>query len=384
MCHNYYKNRGGEDVAFDKEVDLLRKNGYEVILYTKHNKEINNFWKKLRIFFNFFFSYQTYKEIDGIIRKNKPDIAHVYNIYSYISPSIYFILKKHKIPIIQTIYNFRFFCSNGLCLRNKNICYTCLKLNFFNIFKICNSKKLYDFQLKISIYLLRKLKIYINFISYFVSPSLFVKNLLVEYGIDEKKIILKKIPINLKEINLKSQFYDDKYFLFVGRLSEEKGIINLIDIFKKNKNIKLKIIGDGPLKQSIIKIIKHNNLTNIEILGYISDEEKIKIISRSIAVIFPSIGFETYGLVTLESLMLGTPVIVNNISALPEPIKNGYNGFIYNDLKELENIILKIYDEDLSKLYNLKNNCKKSFHDFYNEETNFKIISDAYINLKNN
>lgn len=76
-------------------------------------------------------------------------------------------------------------------------------------------------------------------------------------------------------------------------------------------------------------------------------------------MIFPSIGFETYGLVTLESLMLGTPVIVNNISALPEPIKNGYNGFIYNDLKELENIILKIYDEDLSKLYNLKNNYKK-------------------------
>ncbi|GAH02473.1 unnamed protein product, partial [marine sediment metagenome] len=110
---------------------------------------------------------------------------------------------------------------------------------------------------------------------------------------------------------------------------------------------------------------------------------KNKFISNSLAVIIPSIFFETCGLVLLESLMLGTPVVVNNIGALPESINKGFNGFVYNNLKQLKEIILEIYNMKLSDRYKMRENCQKSFFEFFNEDKNFKIINGIYKKLKN-
>jgi len=387
MCHNYYKNRGGEDVAFDNEVETLKKWGYDVVLYNKNNTHIKSFSKKIKVFFGFLFSINTFKEIEIILKKEKPDIAHIHNIFSLISPSIYFALKKNKIPIIQTIHNYRFFCSNGLCLRNKKVCIRCKKLKFFNIFKICNTKKFYDFFLSITIYLLRKFSIYNNLIDYFIVPSIFVKNMLLECGFDKQKVIVKRIPLNCTNIvlpkNLDNFIKNEKYFLFIGRLSEEKGIIPLIKLFKEINKIKLKILGEGPLMAYILKFLQYNKLNNIEVYGYVEESFKNILIFNSLSVIFPSIGFETCGLVMVESLKLGTPVIVKNISALPEPIIDGYSGFIYNNLKQLEKVILKLYNMKLSDRYEMRENCQKSFLEFFNEDKNFKIIADIYEKLKN-
>ena len=387
ICHNYYKDRGGEDVVFEYEADTLQSKGYDVVLYCKHNKSINSFIKKIGVFLNFFFSFNTFREVKKIIKKEKPDVAHIHNIFSLISPSIYFVLKRYKIPIIQTIHNFRFFCSNGLCLRNGKICTKCVKNRFSNIFNICNDKKLYDLFLSVVIYFIRKFRIYGRLIDYFIVPSTFVKNKMIECGFEKKKIIVKRIPLNYKNIILQKNFNNfgkgEKYFLFIGRLSEEKGIINLIKLFKEISEIKLKILGNGPLMNAIRKFIECNKLNNIEMLGYVEENFKNILISNSLAVIFPSIGFETCGLVMVESLMIGIPVVVNNISALPEPISDGFNGFVYNNLNQLEEIILKLYSMELSDRYKMRENCQKSFLEFFNEDKNFKIIDDIYKKLKN-
>ena len=147
ICHNYYKDRGGEELVFEYEVKTLKKMGYDVILYNNYNTDINSYKKKIGVFLNFFFSFNTFKEVKKIIKKEKPDVAHVHNIFPIISPSIYFILRRYKIPIIQTIHNYRFFCSNGLCLRSGKICTKCVRNRFSNIFNICSNKKLYDLYL---------------------------------------------------------------------------------------------------------------------------------------------------------------------------------------------------------------------------------------------
>jgi len=387
ICHNYYKDRGGEDVVFEYEADTLKSKGYDVVLYCKHNKSINSFIKKIGVFLNFFFSFYTFREVKKIIKKEKPDVAHIHNIFSLISLSIYFVLKRYKIPIIQTIHNFRLFCSNGLCLRSGKICTKCVKNRFSNIFKVCSSKRLYDFFLSIFIYFIRKFRIYDRFVDYFIVPSTFVKNKMIECGLGKNKIVIKRHSLDNKKFFIEENHYknndDNKYFLFIGRLSEEKGIDNLIKIFREIDNIELKILGDGPLISGLKKLIGHNNLNNIKILGYVGGNLKNKFISNSLAVIIPSIFFETCGLVLLESLMLGTPVVVNNIGALPESINKGFNGFVYNNLKQLKEIILEIYNMKLSDRYKMRENCQKSFFEFFNEDKNFKIINGIYKKLKN-
>ncbi|TET09972.1 MAG: glycosyltransferase family 1 protein [Candidatus Atribacteria bacterium] len=382
ICHNYYIDRGGEDVVFEYEADTLQSKGYDVVLYCKHNKSINSFIKKIGVFLNFFFSFNTFREVKKIIKEEKLDIAHIHNIFPLISPSIYFVLKKYKIPVIQTIHNFRFFCSNGLCLKGGKICTKCEINRFSNIFNVCSDKKLYDFFLSVVIYFIRKFRIYDIFIDYFIVPSIFVRNKIIECGLSGNKIFIKRHSLNSKKIFIKENHYkindDDKYFLFIGRLSEEKGIDNLIKIFKEIRKIKLKILGDGPLISDIRKLIERNKLNNIKMLGYVEGNFKNKLISNSLAVIIPSICFENCPLVLIESLMMGTPVVVNNIGALPEFISNGYNGFVYNNLKQLEEIILKLYSMDQSDGYKMRENCKKSFFEFFNEDKNFKVIDNIY------
>jgi len=387
MCHDYYIDRGGEDFVFEYETDLLQRKGYNLILYCKYNKNIDGLIKKLGVVLNFFFSFKTFREIKKIIKEEKPDVAHVHNIFPLISFSIYFILRRYKIPIVQTIHNFRFFCSNGLCLRGGKICTECIKNRFINIFKVCSDKKIYDFFISIIIYLVRKFKIYNRVIDYFVVPSIFLRDKMVECGFSNDKIVVKRNSSYSKKIFLKENYYEsnygNKYFLFIGRLSREKGINNLIKIFSRIDNIELKILGNGPLEGNIKGIINKYNINNVKMLGYIDGDSKDNLIANSMAVIIPSICFEAGPLVLIESLMLGVPVVANNNGTLSEYIANGYNGYIYSNFKQLQRIVLDLNSMKISERYKLRENCRESFLKLFDEDTNFKIVDGIYKKLRN-
>ena len=381
ICHNYYDNRGGEEHVVETDIKLLKANGIEVIEYLKKNK--NN----LLIFINFFFSLKTYFEIKKIIKKENPDIAHIHNIFPSISPSIYYVLKRKGIPIVQTIHNFRFYCSNGLSLKNGKICNKCEKLSIKNIFNICRKdKKLYDFLLGINIFLIRLFKVF-DKVDYFIVPSLFVKNKLINIKIKPEKIVLKRITPLIDLISKKPDYVNKiKYFSFIGRLSEEKGVFDLIKVFSDLKNIKLKILGEGYLKDNLIKFIKSNNIQNIELYGYVDGKLKNEIIRNGIATIIPSHSYETGPIVLIESLAMGIPVIASNLGSINEYIEDGYNGFLFdvNDLNQLKRIICNVSEitkEENEKFYK---NCLNSYKKFFNLENNFKIIKNLYSKLKNN
>jgi len=384
FCHNYYKDRGGEDQVFDYESELFKKNGYEVIKYCKRSTDIGNILKNFSVFLNSFFSLKTISEIKKIIEEKRPDIAHIHNIFPIISPSIYYVLQKNKIPIIQTIHNYRFYCSNGLSLKNDKICNKCEELSFKNVFYICNKdKKLYDLLLSLIIYINRKFKVY-NKIDYFIAPSKFIKNKLISFGIGRNKIILRRNFVKKSKEKVDGvKNFKTKYFTFIGRISREKGVIELIKVFKEIRNVELMVIGDGPLKNTIERIIKRERISNIKILGFISGEKKDTIISHGIANIIPSICYENCPLVLAECLKGGVPVIVNDLGALSEYIKDEYNGYVYNfnNLNTLREKILKLYSMKSYELDIMRKNCKVSFEVLFSEKKNFEIIDSLYKKL---
>lgn len=115
IVHNYYQVPGGEDTVVANEKKLLEKNGHKVILYSKSNSELKNMniFQKLMLPVNIVFNFKTYKDIKKIIKDKHIDIVHVHNTLSLISQSVYYAAISCKVPVVQTVHNFRFLCPNA-------------------------------------------------------------------------------------------------------------------------------------------------------------------------------------------------------------------------------------------------------------------------------
>lgn len=128
IVHNYYQIPGGEDTVVVNEKKLLEEHGYEVLLYSRNNNELKRMSKlqKLCLPFTTVFSIRTYREVKGIIKQNKIDVVHVHNTLNLISPSVYYAAFSTKIPVIQTIHNFRLLCPGAMFYREGRVCEDCL------------------------------------------------------------------------------------------------------------------------------------------------------------------------------------------------------------------------------------------------------------------
>jgi hypothetical protein len=123
IVHNHYQQIGGEHRVVEDEISLLTKNGNNVFFYTRHNDDIKHFSRlnKIGFFPSTIYSRRTYNEIRALVKANKPEVAHVHNVFPLISPSVYHALRDSNIPIVQTLHNFRFLCPNGLFFRENQV-----------------------------------------------------------------------------------------------------------------------------------------------------------------------------------------------------------------------------------------------------------------------
>lgn len=128
VVHNYYQIPGGEDTVVSNEIQLLKDYGHEVVLYSRNNSELKgmNKFQKLFLPWTTVFSLRTFREIRKIIRQKKIDVVHVHNTLNLISPSVYYAAFAEKVPVIQTIHNFRLLCPSAILYRNGNICEDCI------------------------------------------------------------------------------------------------------------------------------------------------------------------------------------------------------------------------------------------------------------------
>lgn len=375
LIHNYYKVRGGEDTVFNNEYEALKNQGINVIKYTRDNKEIDNFnlLMKLKFFISSFNNKKTVKDLNKILSKNKFDIAHVHNVFPLISPNVYGLLKKYGIKVIQTIHNYRFLCPNGLFFINGKNCRKCLNGRFGNCIKYRCFKNslllswLYSSIIKKNQYNFK------NNIDIYIALTDFVKKIFIDSGYDKKKIYIKDngfIDKKLKRSESKG------YFLYLGRISKEKGINFLLDSFIVMNKYILKIAGLSPDIDEYKTGYAHKN---IEFIGYIDGSEKERLIREAIALILPSEWFENYPMVIVEAFSYGIPVIASNIGGIPYIIEDGVNGFLFDtgDASSLNEKLDKLYNNP--KLRNkMGDNARSTFLSRMENNKNIKKLIDIY------
>lgn len=322
ILHTKYQLRGGEDAVVEHEVELLRQHHLVEIIYFNNRPG----WRGALQFLVSIWNTSDAKKVKEQIRKFKPDVVHIHNWHFASGPLVFRVINNLAIPIVHTVHNYRLLCPSGILL-NKNQLFTdSLKQSFpWQAIrkKVYRSSLSQTFWLGFIVWFHKKIGTWKK-IDTFVCLTPFAVDLFQQsnFGVAAELFVVKPNFTALPEIVQSMQ--RGNHFLFIGRLTEEKGIATLLQAFSELPLL-LRIAGDGPLKKRVVAAA--NEFANITYIGNLSYEEVVLELHQSQALIFPSIWYEGMPMTILESLSASTPIIASNLGAMTSIIIDGYNGF---------------------------------------------------------
>lgn len=385
LIHNFYKFFAGEDSIALREKDLLEKNGNEVFFYTRDNKETDNYnlIQKINFFSETIYSRRTEKDIKKIIRDFKPDVAYTHNIFPLISPSVFHTLYKEKIPCIQNVQDYRWLCPNGVFFIQNRVCERCKNGAFWNAvrFKCFRDSFLLSGLYATTISVNRYREIFKK-VDAFLCTTEFNKKKLLEAGIEEKRLFIK--PNYLDISHIEPSYGKGDYIIFLGRLSPEKGLWTLIYAFERLKDLKLTIVGTGPLEEPIKNYIYMNKIKNISIEGFKKGLEKDNLLKNALFMVFPSQWYEHFPIVLLEAFAFGKPVVASDIGNMPLIVKNEKSGLLFKT-GNVDDLIEKIkkLEHNPSEILKMGMYARKKIESDYTAEVNYRIMMSIFKKVSN-
>lgn len=327
IIHNAYRQFGGEDAVVRNEVKFLRERNHDVRLYVADNSELAANIRQNSVEFFRSSTGTHFEAISGILSSRVYDIVHVHNTFPLIGLSAHFSARAFDVPLVQTIHNYRQGCIAGTLMRGARVCEKCVQQSdLFGILYRC-----YRRSTALSIaatYALRRNRVadVQNIMTKrYICLTEFARQKNIEFGLDSKKI---RVRPNFCEPNQGAQGSGSRSgALFVGRLSAEKGIMDLISAWPANPDCELTVAGDGPLKNEIQSAIRSRE--NIRLLGQQSFQAVQDLMESAAVLIVPSNWYEGFPMVIVEAFARGLPVIAPNLGSMAEIIVPHINGWLY-------------------------------------------------------
>ncbi len=378
LVHNFYRLRGGEDAVVEREVALLRQHAHEVVPFYRDSGaelEVTGFWEKVEVARDLAFKEESYEAFTAFLEREKPDVVHVHNTFPLLSPSVLKAAKDKKIPVVLTLHNFRFICANGLFLRNALPCEKCLNSSsLWGAFHGCyRDSPLATVPITRMIQKYEKGAALAKWVNRFVVLSEFSRQKFLQAGIPEKKILVK--PNFCEDPGVPPAWEDrQEYVLFVGRLSEEKGVLPLVQAWEK-MNLPLKIVGTGPLE----KLIRELAHPKIELLGAKSQEQVRKLMREAKLLVIPSICYENFPLVLAEAWANGLPVLARKLGSLESLIEEGKTGFFF--AADAQGALLQAVHRCFSQDNHLKSVslfARKAYETNFSPEAGIRALENVY------
>jgi len=386
MLHNRYQYAGGEDTSTHAEIAMLKQANHQVTYLEEQNDSIKNFSKseKIELFFSTTWNQKQYQKIKTLLQEIKPDIVHIQNFFPLLSPSIPAAAKSLNIPTIQHLRNFRLGCLNGYLYRDNQICTDCINTNpWRGVIHRCYRN---SFGASLAVWNMitfnRFRKTWLTDVDAFITPSQFAAQKLIQIGIPESRLYVKP---NLTSDPLLDQpipeLPDIPTFVFIGRLSPEKGVMILLEAWKKlnQPEWQLIIVGEGPQRHILENFTKEYQLKNIVFYGYQSSDQVINTIKKSTAILVPSQWHEIFGRVVIEAYSCGRCVIASKFGALPEIVEESKTGFIIttNDISDWMEKIKWCANNSL-QLKNIGKHSRQIYLEKYSPTTNYQQLNEIY------
>lgn len=341
LANKFYYNRGGDCTYTINLQHLLEKRGHEVAVFAmdypenystpwqKYFPSEINFKPGVKMFealLRPLGTQEVRRKFGQLLDDFRPDILHLNNIHSQLSPVIAEMAHRKGIRVIWTLHDYKLFCPRYDCLRNdRENCTRCMQDTRCVIRNKCMKGSLVGSLLGFSEIRKWNRKKLDEYTDRFICPSRFMNERMQEWGIAPEKLTTLH---NFIDIERCKTCYDERqpYYCYVGRLSPEKGLNTLIEAAAKLP-YPLKIVGGGPLAETLRE--KTKELPHIEFLGHRTWEEVKEIVRKARFLVIPSEWYENNPFSILEALCLGTPILGAHIGGIPEVIEKGFNGELF-------------------------------------------------------
>lgn len=364
FCNKYnFRFSGTEAYLFDT-MELMRARGHEVALfsmtdargeettYDRHFvsavdfKQSRNLSEKARLAARAIYCLEARRKIRGMIREFRPDVAHVRNIYHHLTPSILWELKKQRVPVVYHMNDMKLLCPTyNMVGASGGLCDKCKGGGFWHVMTegCYGESRGAATALAMEAYVHRWMRTYKRCVDVFLTPSEFVRKMMVENG--WRNCDIRALP-HCQEMPLTHAPYPgaEAPILYFGRLSREKGVADLIAAMSSLPDIRLIVAGEGPQRGDLERLASALELKNISFAGQVTGAALATLISSSQFTVFPSRAYETLGKSILESFAHGRPVVASDLGSRRELLEDGATGLLYQagDVQELAAAIRRL------------------------------------------
>lgn len=379
IVHNYYQIPGGEDTVVANEKRMLEEHGHKVILYSRNNTELKEMSKlqKLCLPITTIFNPRTYREIKRLIKAEKIDIVHVHNTLNLISPAVYYAARSMKIPVVQTVHNFRLLCPGATFYRDGHICEDCVERGLWCAVKhkCYRGSRMQTLACVLSTWFHRMTGIY-GKINYICLTEFNKSKLLELKQIKPERVFVKPNFVENKDCFVPQKNRENQ-FVFAGRLDKLKGVDILFEAWKRMGDTvpKLVVCGTGPMEDWCKSFVQQNRV-NIEMRGFVPNTEARKLIANSKALVLPTQWYEGFPMSIVEAFSVGTPAICSDMGNAGSIVENGVSGYrfdVFRILDELHACIEKIAENDNIYISTYKY-CEK----YFSEDINYRQLKLIY------
>lgn len=374
MIHTHYLQGGGEDTIFREEQQLLRET-HDVRILSFHNQPgIRGMIQFGLSIWNVFAA----AKIKAAIREFQPDIIHLHNYHFAIGPIAIRVAARAGVPIVVTLHNYRLLCPSATLLYKDELFTDSLHCSFpwkAVRRKVYRNSLLQTFWLAFIIWFHRRIGTWKK-VDRYITLTDFARSLFVNSSLSlpPEKFVTKP---NFKSAPANDIFQKANHFLFVGRLSAEKGVKVLLET-SALAGYELHIAGDGPLKEEVLTSSRQHS--HIKFLGNLDKAGVEKAMLSCTALVFPSIWYEGMPMTMLEALATGTPVIASNLGAMASMIRDGYNGLHFKpgNATELAEKLKRWQTMEERERDSFRQNARASYQSQYTPENNKQQLVDIY------
>lgn len=377
QVHNYYQQSGGEDVVVAAERELLQANGHEVRFYEVSNDAVTGVLKKIKIAWQTPYSSSARLNFAAEIASFQPDIVHAHNLFPLLTPSIYDACLDAGVPVVQTLHNFRSVCSGALLLRNEQICEECISRYAYRaaVYRCYRGSFLGTLAVARMVEYHRRYGTWQEKVDCFIALTDFARDKFVQAGFPAEKITVKPNFLDSEYVTGKGE---GGYALFVGRLSQEKGIKTLLAAWERLAGkISVKIVGDGPLAHLVAEAAER--IPTVEWEGHKTRREVLSLMQGASVLVFPSIWYEGFPMTIVEAFSVGLPVIASDLGSMSSLIDHGRTGLHFRP-GDAQNLAAQVewalaHPTELS---GMRQEARAEFEAKYTAEKNYEMLMNIY------
>ena len=381
LVHNSYQQPGGEDVVVGQESRLLMGKGHSVCVYSRSNREVKELSpaKRVLLIKDIVYSSDSKREIKELLRKQRPELVHVHNTFMMISPSVFEVCHEVGIPVLQTLHNYRLLCPAWTLSRNGEICEDCITGSLWNSVKhgCYRDSRVMTAAVAAMLKFHRFSGTWDDSVDGFVALSQFARKKFIEGGLPGQKIHVKP---NFVHSDPGEKERPGKFALFVGRLSQEKGVETLLSAWSQlGRSYPLVVIGDGPLRGKLHFQASEQKIQAVTFKGWLPPAVTLEMMKQCAFLIVPSVWYEGFPMTIAEAFACGTPVLCSRLGGMQEIVDDERTGLHFEpgNAEDLAARVSQLLHEP-DKLDAMGKAARKEYENRYTAERNYSLLMRIY------